>query len=140
MNILFFKTISYLRCENYGRPKPTVSWFKNKKMLNLTEEKYKLIDDRLQIFRVHSVDSGIYECSISNDYGSINRDFNVTINQIIIKQRHILLIVSISIISFISLVLLALVSIRLIKQKQENTRLKVRIFFIFKSRSYNKKH
>lgn len=100
-------------------------------MLNLTEEKYKLIDDRLQIFRVHSIDSGIYECIISNDYGFINRDFNVTINQIYIKKQHVLLIVSISIISFISLVLLALVSIRLIKQKKENTRLKVRIFSIF---------
>lgn len=125
-----------LRCENDGRPKPIVSWFKDKKMLNLTDQKYALMGGHsLKILRAHSTDSGIYECTIFNKYGSKSREFNVTVNQekVFIKQmgkRHIFLIVVISIVSLISLILLVLVTVRLIKQKKENARLKV-IYYIF---------
>lgn len=123
-------------CENDGRPKPIVSWFKDKQMLNLTDHKYQLVNgSSLKIFRVHQVDSGLYECSVYNRYGRISRDFNVTVNQntVFIKgmsKRHILLIVVISLFSLISLILLILVSVYLIKQKRENARLKVASFFV----------
>lgn len=131
MLLKIVSTIYNSRCENDGRPKPIVSWFKDKKMLNLTEDKYKLIDGHsLKIFRVHSTDSGLYECSIFNNYGRKTRDFNVTVNQtkLIIKtigKRHIFLIVVISLLSLVFLALLVLVSVYLVKQKKENARLKV---------------
>lgn len=119
------------RCDNYGRPNPIVTWFKDKQMLNLTEHKYKLVNgSSLKIFRTHQVDSGLYECNVFNRYGQISREFNVTVNQntVFIKgmsKRHILLIVVVSLFSLVSLVLLALVSVYLIKQKRENARMKV---------------
>lgn len=119
-----------LRCENDGRPKPIVAWSKDKQMLNMTEQKYRLNGSSLKIFRTHQIDSGVYECDVSNGYGRISREYNVTVRQNTVQikglgKRHILLIVVISVFSLISLILLALVSHHLIKQKKENKELKV---------------
>ena len=124
------KTIE-LNCQSNGRPKPIVVWFKDSKLLNLTDEKYKLSDGSLKIFRTHPVDSGDYECHVSNRYGALTRSFNVEVESTsltikvkeLTKVQLIIIIIS-SVASFILAILLAIALIYGIKKTRENNKLK----------------
>ncbi len=125
-----------LNCGNFGRPKPIVVWFKNNELLNLTDEKFYLDNTgSLKIVRTHSIDSGKYECQVSNRIGKITRSFNVNVeaNILTIKvkeltTKQIFLIVFISIVSFVLLVLLMMALAYVFYQKREHLNLVVNYF------------
>ncbi len=118
-----------LNCEHYGRPTPYVDWFKDNMRLNLTDEKYRLEKGgSLRIVRTHSVDSGKYQCVVSNRIDKISRSFNLlvaadtrTINKLTTVQ--IVLIILISIASFVLFILLLIALAYMFQQKQEHTNL-----------------
>jgi len=62
-----------LECNARGIPRPTVTWWREKKMLPMNSVKYSQNPDnyQLRINSVSNLDSGIYTCQASNDYGTI---------------------------------------------------------------------
>ncbi len=114
-------------CQSIGRPKPNIVWFKNNNLLSLTaEEKYKLENGLLKLFRTHPVDSGVYECRVSNRLGRLSRSFNLQVETLTHKmnKRQIVAIVLISIAVFILSILLAIALFYVIHQKREHNKLK----------------
>jgi hypothetical protein len=126
------KTIE-LNCQSNGRPKPNVIWFKDSQLLNLTDEKFKLNEGSLKIFRTHPVDSGLYECHVTNRYGTLTRSFNVEVEagliveRLSIKQRYF--IYAVVLVSLICLFFLAMAIIYVIWQKKQHLDLVVIIHF-----------
>lgn len=125
-----------LDCDFYGRPKGIILWLKNNKTVNLDDGKFNFNDGKLEIFRTHPVDSGVYECRVTNRYGTIKRIFKIYVETTTItlkikemSRRVIALIVVVSLCALIFLVLLVFALVKLIKQKRENKKLKVRFFF-----------
>jgi hypothetical protein len=123
------KTIE-LDCQSVGRPRPISVWLKDNKILNLTDEKYKLNPKigSLKIFRTHPVDSGLYECQVSNKYGFISKSYNIEVERQVVKvmsRRQTVIIIIVTTISFILLVLLVIATIRLIYQHRKHKKLKV---------------
>lgn len=121
------KTIE-LNCQANGRPKPSYSWLKDNNLVNLVEEKFKIENGSLKIFRAHSVDSGNYECQVANRYGRINRSFNVKVKSSSTGKLVIIIVSSIAV--FILSVLLCIAFGYLIKQKRKHKKLIV-IIIIF---------
>ncbi len=122
-----------LNCQSDGRPRPMSVWFKDSKILNLTDAKYKLNQKigSLKIFRTHPVDSGLYECQVSNKYGFITKSYNIEVERQIVKvmsKRQTIIIIIVTTISFILLVLLVIATIRLIYQHRKHKQLKVCIY------------
>lgn len=120
------KTIE-LNCQASGRPKPAIKWLKDGKMLNLTQEKFKLGEGTLKLIRTHSVDSGLYECQVNNRIGAITRSFNIQVESTntkkVQKQRIIIAVVSVSLTIVSMFLFLALLLYFL--QRRENNKLKV---------------
>lgn len=128
-----------LDCDFYGRPKGKILWLKNNKTVNLDDGKFNFNDGKLEIFRTHPVDSGIYECRVTNRYGTIKRIFKIYVETTTItlkikemSRRVIALIVVVSLCALVFLVLLVFALVKLIKQKRENKKLKVIFFKFFK--------
>jgi hypothetical protein len=120
------KTIE-LNCQALGRPKPMILWFKDGRLLNITDEKYKVGDGSLKLFRTHSVDSGMYQCQVANRYGRIERSFNVEVESTNVKkvrkQRIIILVVSFGLTLVSIFLVVALVLFFL--QRRENNKILV---------------
>lgn len=119
-----------LNCDSRGKPRPSIVWLKDGQLLNLNDDKYKLIDGSLKIFRIHSVDAGLYECQATNRYGSASRSFYVAVEtqKITIKElgrRQIAFIVLVSLCAGIFLILLIIASTYVVRQQRENQKLKV---------------
>ena len=123
------KTIE-LNCQAFGRPKPTIIWLKDGKLVNITDEKYKVSEGSLKVFRTHPVDSGLYECRVENRYGAISRSFNVQVEATNVKrvqkQRMIIRVVSISLTIVIIFLVVALLLFYF--QRKENNKIKVNNF------------
>ncbi|RNA43512.1 vascular endothelial growth factor receptor 1, partial [Brachionus plicatilis] len=120
-----------LDCEYYGRPKGKIAWLKDNKTVNLDDEKFNLDAGKLEIFRTHPVDSGTYECHVTNRYGRIKRSFRIhvetttiTLKVKVMSKRIIGLIVVVSLCAIVLLVLLMFALVKIIKQKRENKKLK----------------
>lgn len=126
------KTIE-LNCQATGRPKPLVHWFKDGHHFNVSEEKYKYdVTGSLKILRTHPVDSGKYECEVINRYGRVKRSFNVDVESPIkafkeLSRKQVILIVMITVATFILLVLLLFALSFIVHQKRENSLLRVSI-------------
>ena len=70
-------------CEATGRPKPRITWFRNKKPFIVDGKsgiKLEKNGQRLIFTRLVEKDSGFYECSIENRGGNLVR--SVTLNVI----------------------------------------------------------
>lgn len=136
LNVQSDKTIE-LNCQAKGRPKPLVHWIKDGLHLNTTEEKYKYDETgSLKILRTHPVDSGKYECNVSNRYGFVKRSFNVDVESPIkeineLSRKQVVLIVIIAVASFVLFILLIFALTFIVHQKRENSRLKV-ILIVYK--------
>ncbi len=130
------KTVE-LNCQSRGKPKPDVRWLKDGQLLNITEEKYKYDETgSLKILRTHPVDSGAYQCNVSNRYGFIKRSFIVDVESPIkaiteMSRKQVILIVVITVITFILLVLLLMAILFVVHQKRENSKLIVRFNFFY---------
>ena len=122
------KTVE-LNCQSRGRPKPAVKWLKDGQLVNVTEEKYKYDETgSLKILRTHPVDSGAYQCDVSNRYGFIKRSFIVDVESPIkaiteMSRKQVILIVVITTITFILFVLLFMAIMFVVHQKRENSKL-----------------
>jgi hypothetical protein len=131
INVESDKTIE-LNCQAFGKPRPTIVWYKDNKLLNLTDEKYKLSEGSLKLFRTHAVDSGLYQCQVSNRYGRIERSFNIQVESPNIKKvqkQRIIIISGVVALLIFSLVLVVFMVV-LFKLCIENARIKVSSFFI----------
>jgi hypothetical protein len=125
-----------LNCLAIGRPKPSIVWLKYSQFLNTSDEKYVLSEGALKIMRTHPIDSGRYECAVSNRFGAINRSFNVKVEATRDKrQKKIIYIVSITLSIVTLLFLLALILYYV--QRMENFKLKVRFFCEVKLKNIN---
>ncbi|KAK4336726.1 hypothetical protein RND71_043627 [Anisodus tanguticus] len=62
-----------LECNARGLPKPTITWWKDKKMLPTSSNKYtqNLENYQLKINSVSNSDAGVYYCQAHNDHGPI---------------------------------------------------------------------
>ena len=118
-----------LNCDNYGRPRPIVTWFKDKQHLNLTDEKFRPDDSgSLRIVRTHAVDSGAYHCEVFNRYETISRSFNVRVKTDVLKitdKKQVVWIVLVSVFAIILFILLLLALAYALNEKQERTNLVV---------------
>jgi hypothetical protein len=124
------KTIE-LDCQSEGRPRPDTFWYKDNKLVNLTDKKYKLENDSLKIVRAHSVDSGFYECHIANRYETISRSFKIDVDAVtitktvnVLSKRQLATIIVTSIAVFILSILLSAAIVYVIIQKREHKKLK----------------
>ena len=125
------KTIE-LNCQAEGKPRPLVIWHKDGKLLNVTEEKFYLDSGALKIFRTHPVDSGMYECNVSNRIGYLTRSFKVEVESSILtikvkelSKRQILAITLTSLAAFIFCILLLIALTYVFIQRNEHANLKV---------------
>jgi hypothetical protein len=129
INVESDRTIE-LNCQAFGKPRPTIVWYKDNRLLNLTDEKYKLGDGSLKLFRTHAVDSGLYQCQVSNRYGRIERSFNVQVESTSVKkvqkQRIIIIWGSIGLMVVSVSLVVALVLFWL--QIRANSKLKVKLY------------
>ncbi len=67
--------IATFECEAANaRPKPTVSWYKDSVLLNVSSDRFYVseITRTLFIRDVSSVDTGLYRCTLENVAGSID--------------------------------------------------------------------
>lgn len=64
-----------LKCQTSGTPKPTIQWFHNNQSLTIshTKEEYTLEN-------VEQHHEGVYRCLATNNIGSVDRYFNVSIH------------------------------------------------------------
>lgn len=126
-----------LNCENRGRPKPTVMWFKDSRLLNLTDEKYRFdpVASSLRIVRTHAVDSGKYHCDVANKFGEITRAFDVKVESDVLivrklTKKQIVSIVLISVFSFFLLIMLIIAVAYAYQQRRERINLDVSLTLI----------
>ena len=120
-----------LNCEHFGRPIPNVVWNKNDKQLNMSDEKYRLDKSgSLKIVRTHPIDTGDYQCVVSNRYGHVSRSFKVNVETQILEvsrlsRGQIAWIVLISLASFILLIMLIVASVFAFYKNQAHANLVV---------------
>ncbi|CAK1542735.1 unnamed protein product [Leptosia nina] len=63
----------FLDCEVNANPKPRIKWlFNSNLMLDENQGKLKLLDTKLH-------NSGLYKCIVSNEYGTVNREFTLNV-------------------------------------------------------------
>ncbi|CAG2106712.1 unnamed protein product, partial [Medioppia subpectinata] len=72
-----------LRCMVRGRPKPVITWYRNKKPFIVTENTGIKLEDRNQILtftRILDKDSGLYECEAHNSGGTVKRSARLKVD------------------------------------------------------------
>lgn len=123
------ETISF-NCLSNGRPRPEIKWFKDNILIDLNDIKYEVGSKGiLTVLRVHSSDSGLYKCIVSNRFNTIERYFNLSVkkNEIItnkLSKNQIMGIIAIVITSVILFALLIAAIVYVCIQHQKHKRLK----------------
>jgi cell division protein FtsL len=75
-----------LRCFVKGRPKPVITWYRNKKIFKVNENTGIKLEDnnqRLIFTRLLDTDSGLYECEASNIGGKLKRSARLKVDRIL---------------------------------------------------------
>ena len=68
-----------LICESMGRPLPSIKWAKDNILINISDSNYEVKPNSLFIYSTNVVDTGLYQCFVSNKFGNITRGFNITV-------------------------------------------------------------
>jgi len=73
------KTQVQFDCSSRGIPPPQITWLKNGRIIS--EEEYGLIRNvmKLNLKQLSILDSGVYVCQVSNQFGKLNRTFNLKV-------------------------------------------------------------
>ena len=63
-----------LPCAALGHPRPSIAWYKPKRSFQYRQKRWMATDRPFKLFNVQSSDSGAYNCTAVNGYGS---DWNI---------------------------------------------------------------
>ncbi|XP_044749680.1 peroxidasin [Coccinella septempunctata] len=64
---------SVFNCLVKGDPEPTVVWYKNQEVIDVTDSKFEILSNNTLIIRnVNQADEGVYSCSVKNILGDIS--------------------------------------------------------------------
>jgi hypothetical protein len=120
-----------LDCFYYGKPRPEDKWFYNSKELDLDRLEFSLNADKglFHIIHTSKLYSGKYECCFSNGNKTINRLFEIDVEE----SLSLVTLITFSIFLLIALflmVLLVCMVISVVKGKKINKKLRVNFIFI----------
>ncbi|XP_061380842.1 hemicentin-1-like isoform X2 [Danaus plexippus] len=71
---------SYMNCDADGYPKPSTQWIRNGDPVPINGS-YLIIEMKLE-------DIGYYQCTVSNDLGSIRRTFKINSGECLLRTKH----------------------------------------------------
>jgi hypothetical protein len=79
-----------IECQVSGSPKPKLTWYKDGQKLEPTERHFFAADNQLLILvNAKMSDSGIYQCTVHNQLGTVTQTGSLIVEQIGSKKSYV---------------------------------------------------